>query len=65
MSEDAAYRRIRAARAARDFPAIFDMIADGRLHLSGISMLAPYLAPANADELLAAAAGRSKPRSRS
>jgi len=35
-SEVAAYKRIRAARAARRFPVIFEMLADGRL-------LAPYL----------------------
>src|SRR5258708_1035364 len=30
MSEDVAYKRIRAARAARQFPAIFPAVADGR-----------------------------------
>src|ERR1043166_1730671 len=29
MSEETAYRRIRVARAARKFPAIFDALADG------------------------------------
>src|SRR5262245_15160402 len=43
MSEDIAYKRIRAARAAQDFPAIFYMVAEGRLHLSGVVLLAPYL----------------------
>src|SRR5438094_8149193 len=33
LSEDAAFKRIRAARAARAFPVIFQAIADGRLHL--------------------------------
>jgi len=33
LSEDAAYKRIQAARAARRFPALLDLIADGRLHL--------------------------------
>src|SRR5678815_3666281 len=36
FSEDAAYKRIQAARAAREFPAIFDDLADGRLHLAGL-----------------------------
>ena len=40
MSEDAAYKRIQAARAAREFPAIFAAIADGRLHLSAVIRLA-------------------------
>jgi len=43
MSEDMAYKRIRAARAARRFPAIFASVGDGRLHLSAVVMLAPYL----------------------
>src|SRR5262245_60907118 len=54
-SEVSAYKRIRAARAARRFPVIFDMVAEGRLHLSGVVMLAPYLTEPNAQELLAAA----------
>ena len=36
------------------------MLADGRLHLSGLVILSAYLTPANADELLAATAHRSK-----
>jgi 5-methylcytosine-specific restriction endonuclease McrA len=56
MSEDSAYKRIRAARAARDFPAIFYMLADGRLHLSGVTLLARFLrAVDEPQELLAAA----------
>jgi len=59
LSNDSARKRIHAARAARQYPAIFEMVADGRLHLSAVGMLAPYLSPANADELLAAAAFRT------
>ncbi len=59
-SEDAAYKRVRAARAARDFPSIFDRIADGRLHLSGLVLLAPHLTRENADELLDASTHRTK-----
>jgi 5-methylcytosine-specific restriction endonuclease McrA len=55
LSEEAAYKRIRVARAARRFPAIFDLMADGRLHLSGVVLLAAYLTEHNAGELLAAA----------
>ena len=58
MSADSAYKRIRAARAARRFPDIFDAIADGRLHLSAVVMLAPHLTENTADELLKAAAKR-------
>src|SRR5881296_445976 len=60
LSEDAAYKRIQAARVARQFPGIFEAVADGRLHLTGVGLLAPYLTPENADELLAAAAHQSK-----
>jgi hypothetical protein len=60
FSEDAAYKRIQAARTAWRFPAIFPALADGQINLTGVLLLGPYLNPANADELLGAAAGRSK-----
>jgi 5-methylcytosine-specific restriction endonuclease McrA len=60
MSEDAACRRIRAARSAREFPAILELVADGRLNLTALTLLAPHLSPGNAGELLAAAAGKDK-----
>jgi len=60
LSEDCAYKRIQAARVARQFPAIFPAVADGRLHLSAVVLLAPYLTLENADGLLAAAAHNSK-----
>src|SRR5437867_2003251 len=60
LSEDAAYKRIQAARVARQFPAIFDAVAEGRLHLTGVGQLAPYLSPETADGLLEAAAHKTK-----
>ena len=60
LSEDGAYKRIHAARAARQFPALFSAVAEGRLHLTGAGLLAPHLTAENADELLAAAAYRTK-----
>ena len=60
LSEVAAYKRIRAARAARRFPAIFDAIAEGRLHLSAVVLLAPYLTEATSGELLAASVHRTR-----
>src|SRR3989442_1767416 len=60
LSEEAAFKRIHAARTARRFPAIFAALAEGRLHLSAVVMLAPHLSPENADELLAAATHRTK-----
>jgi hypothetical protein len=56
MSEDAAFKRIRAARTAREFPAIFKSLADGRLNVSAVLLLAPHLAPETSEGLLAAAA---------
>jgi hypothetical protein len=60
MSRDAARKRIHAAHAARQFGAIYDAVADGRLHLSAVVMLAPRLTPQNADELLASATHKTK-----
>jgi hypothetical protein len=60
LSEDVAYKRIQAARTARRFPVVFSAVADGRLNLSGVVLLAPHLGEANADEMLAAAAGRTR-----
>jgi hypothetical protein len=60
MSEGATYKRIQVARAARRFPAIFDAIAAGRLHLCAVVVLAPHLTPANVEELLAAATHQSR-----
>jgi 5-methylcytosine-specific restriction endonuclease McrA len=60
LSEDAAYRRIRAARAARQFSVLFTEVAEGRLHLAAICLLAPHLTSENADEMIAAARGRKK-----
>ncbi len=60
LSEDAAFKRIQAARVARRFPAIFDALDEGRLHLSAVVLLAPYLTEETADELLVAATHKRK-----
>jgi hypothetical protein len=60
FSDDAAYKRIRAARLARRFPQILDAIAAGRLHLAGVVLLAPHVTDENIDSLLASATHRSK-----
>jgi hypothetical protein len=60
MSEDVACKRICAARAARKFPAIFAAVAEGRLHLTAVVMLAPNLTAENAESLLAAATHKTK-----
>jgi hypothetical protein len=43
FSENIAYKRIQVARAARQFPAVCGMSADGRLHLTAVVFLAPHL----------------------
>jgi 5-methylcytosine-specific restriction endonuclease McrA len=60
LSEDAAAKRIQAARVARRFPALFDALAQGRLHLSAVGLLAPHLSQDTVNELLAAATHKSK-----
>jgi hypothetical protein len=60
LCEQAAFKRIQAARAARRFPVIFEAIASGRLHLSAIVLLAPHLTEDTARVLLAAATHRTK-----
>jgi hypothetical protein len=58
--KETAFKRIRVARAARRLPAIFAAVADGRLNLTAVVMLAPHLTDENAPELLAAAEHKSK-----
>jgi 5-methylcytosine-specific restriction endonuclease McrA len=61
MSEDAAYKRISVARTARAHPAIFPMLADGRLNQTAVLLLAPHLTAETAGDLLAAATHKTKP----
>ena len=60
LSEDAAYKRIQAARAARQYPALFAALAEGRLHLAAVCLLAPHLTAENVGELIEAATHRRK-----
>ena len=60
LSEHAAYRRIEAARAARKWRAIFELLGDGSVHLTAISLLAPHLTAENHQQLLATARHKSK-----
>ena len=60
LSEAEAYLRIAAARASRRHPVLLTMLDDGRLHLSGIAVLAPHLTDTNCEELLARATHKSK-----
>jgi hypothetical protein len=60
LSEDAACKRITVARAARRFPAIFAVVAEGQLHLSALVLLAPHLTEGTVEGLLEAAAHKTK-----
>jgi hypothetical protein len=55
FSEQAAYKRMFAAWAARRFPLIRESVADGRLHLTAVVLLKRHLTAENVGELLAAA----------
>ena len=60
LAESAAYLRIEAARVARRFPAILERIADGSVHLTTVSLLAPLLTAENHLDLLGAATHKNK-----
>ncbi len=60
FSDDTAFKRIRVARAARRFPMIHPMIADGRLNVSGVVLIAPLLTELSAPALIAAAENKTK-----
>jgi hypothetical protein len=60
LSRDEAKQRIHIARAGRSCPGVFEALEQGRIHLTGLRLLAPHLTPENADELLCAATRRSK-----
>ena len=60
LSEHAAYHRIEAARAVRQFPIILDMVAEGALTLTTVTLLGPHLTMQNHAALLDAARHKSK-----
>ena len=60
FSEDGARKRVHAAHVAREFPALFAAVADGRLHLTAINLIASHLTPANVDELIDAVTHKTR-----
>lgn len=60
LSDWEAYYRIEAARVARRFPVIFDMLEDGSIHLTGVKLLAPHLTAENHRAVLESARWKSK-----
>jgi len=59
FAEGVAYKRIQAARAARQFPEILEAVRRGDLHLTAVGLLAPKLTVSNCAELIKAACHRS------
>lgn len=60
ISADAIYKRIRAARAARKFPLILELIRDGKVHLTAITLLSSLLTEENHRQLLEEACFKTK-----
>jgi 5-methylcytosine-specific restriction endonuclease McrA len=60
LSEDAAVSRIRAARMAREYPVVVDMLLEGALSPTTACMLSRHVTADNHAALLAAASGQSK-----
>ena len=64
LSEDEACRRIEVARLARRYPAIFPLLAAGKLSLSVAALLKPHLSVDNQLDLLATVSGKSVQQAR-
>jgi hypothetical protein len=60
MSEDAAFRRAKAARLVRRYPELREAIAKGEIHLTGVLMIGPHLGGDRHAEVLERARFRSK-----
>jgi hypothetical protein len=60
LSEHESFNRMEAARAARRFPVIVPMLAEGLLHLTAVCMLAPRLRDEDHLALLGAAIHKSR-----
>jgi 5-methylcytosine-specific restriction endonuclease McrA len=60
MSEDAAFRRSRAARLVREYPELRDAIAKGEIHLTGVLIIGPHLGGERHAEILRRARFRTK-----
>jgi len=60
LSEHAAYSRIQAARASRNFPVLLELLSEGGLTLTTVGLLAPHLTAENHEDLLEEARFKSK-----
>lgn len=60
LSEHAAYHRIEAARTARQYPVVLELLAEGALTLTTVALLRPHLTAENHARLLDAARHKTK-----
>ncbi len=60
LSEHAAYGRIAAARTARRFPVILDMLEGGSVNLTTVVLLAAHLTPENHRDVLDATRNKTR-----
>ncbi|MDE2143472.1 MAG: hypothetical protein KGJ84_13780 [Elusimicrobia bacterium] len=60
LSEEAAYRRIRAARAIRKFPPISNLLREGKLTFESVALLHPFLNDPDAAVLVTRCIGLRK-----
>ena len=60
LSEDAAWKRIYGARAARKFPALLGALDLGKIHLTGLCLVARHATPGNVEELIEGATHKGK-----
>jgi hypothetical protein len=60
LSEHEAYHRIEAARAARRFPVILEMLAAGSVNLTTVRLLVSHLTVANHRDVLESVRGKGK-----
>jgi HNH endonuclease len=60
LSENQAFYRIVAARTARQFPCVFELLDRGDIHLTSLALLSKYLTEENHRELLSKAHRKTK-----
>lgn len=60
FSEGESWKRLTVARAGRAYPMLLELIAEGKLHLTGAALLSGKLTQANHAELLTRAQGKTK-----
>lgn len=60
LSEGSTCKRIQVARSAREFPIIYSLLEEGKIHMEAVSLLSPLLTEENHRELLKKACQKTK-----